>query len=177
MTTANRWSLPSVLLHWLMFVLIAAMFVLASMMEDAPKGPEKWALYDLHKSIGVSIFLLVIVRFVWNLKAAKPQPIGNDMQRKLATAGHHSLYLLMVLVPVSGYFMSVAGGHNVPFFSFGDLPALIGKNESLGHFAHEAHEILATLMMLAVAGHAAMGIYHHAVLKDDTLKRMSPFGK
>ena len=85
------------------------------------------------------------------------------------------LYILMVLMPISGYVMSNAGGYPINFFGLGELPALVGKSKGLGDVAHEAHELMGFAMLALILLHMAGAIKHR--LKDkggesDILKRM-----
>lgn len=174
--TETRWGALAQLLHWGMLLLFVAMFVLASTMEDLPKGPEKAAVVGLHKSIGITILLLAAARLFWRLSGPVPTPLAaRAWQQRLAGAVHVALYGLMFALPLSGYVMSMAAGRGVNWFGLLPLPDLVGPNKPLSEAAHEGHEVLATLVLLLVSVHVAAALWHHFVVKDNTLRRMLPF--
>jgi cytochrome b561 len=89
-----------------------------------------------------------------------------------AHAGHWALYGWMVLIPLSGWLMSSAKGFQTVWFGVLPIPDLIGKDKAVGDFLQELHATLNVLLMLTLAGHVAAALWHHFVLKDDTLRRM-----
>lgn len=173
-----RWGALAQVFHWGMVLLFVAMFVLANIMEDMPKGPDKAAIVGLHKSIGITILLLAAARLLWRLGGVVPTPLSAAAwQQRLAAAVHAGLYALMFALPLSGYVMSMAAGRGVNWFGLLPLPDLVGPNKPLSEAAHEGHEVLATLVLLLVGLHVAAALWHHVVVKDDTLRRMLPLTK
>jgi cytochrome b561 len=161
-------------LHWLMAVLIIGLIVLGVYMHELPLSPEKLQLYSWHKWAGVTVFLLVWVRLAWRIThrpPALPESMSARMQW-LAHAGHFALYGLMIAIPLSGWLMSSAKGFQTVWFGVLPIPDLIEKDKELGHLLQEVHEALNQLLMLTLAGHVAAALWHHFVLKDDTLRRM-----
>ena len=161
-------------LHWLMAVLIIGLIVLGVYMHELPLSPQKLQLYSWHKWAGVSVFLLVWVRLLWRIThrpPALPETLSAPMQW-LAHAGHFSLYALMIAIPLSGWLMSSAKGIQTVWFGVLPIPDLIGKDKALGQQLAQLHEALNWLLMLTLAGHIAAALWHHFVLKDDTLRRM-----
>ena len=92
--------------------------------------------------------------------------------RLAAHAGHAALYGLMIVIPLSGWLMSSAKGFQTVWFGVWPIPDLIGKDKELGDILKEAHEALNVLLMLTLAGHVGAALWHHFVLKDDTMRRM-----
>jgi len=173
--TSARYGLVAQALHWGIFLLFVALFAVALSMTDMPKGPEKFQLYALHKSLGVTVLALALLRLVWRFTQVQPTAIAaNAAQEKAAKAVHVVLYLLMFALPVTGYVMSMAGGHGISVFGLFDLPVLIGKNEELGETAEDFHGALAWFALAVIVVHWAAAVFHHRVLKDDTLRRMLP---
>jgi len=174
--SAERYGPLPMLLHWVVVVLIIAQVALANVAEDLPDGIEKLAAISRHKSIGVLVLLLALVRIGWKLANPGPRlPAGLPAwQRRGAAASHGLLYLLLVLQPLSGWMMSSAKNYPVSFFGAFQLPGLVAPSEGAYEFAHEAHEILGTLLLVTALVHAAAALYHHFVLKDDVLRRMLP---
>jgi cytochrome b561 len=161
-------------LHWLMAVLILGLLVLGITMQDLPLSPQKLELYAWHKWAGVTVFLLVWLRLAWRLTHRPPEwPEGmSPLMQRAAHAGHAALYVLMIAIPLSGWLMSSAKGFQTVWFGVLPIPDLVGKDKALGHLLEELHEALNLVLMLTLAGHVAASLWHHFVLKDDTLRRM-----
>jgi cytochrome b561 len=169
-------------LHWLMALIIITLLAVGIYMADLPRDTQEqkeyaFQFFAMHKSFGVLALLLVVVRLLWlRLSPAPALPAAFDArERKIVKALQGLLYVLMILVPLSGYLMSNAGGYPINFFGLGELPALIGKSKELGGIAHEAHELMGFAILLLMVVHAAGAVKHR--LKDkggetDILKRM-----
>ena len=161
-------------LHWLMAVMILGLLALGLYMHDLPLSPQKLELYAWHKWFGVSVFLLVWLRLAWRLThrpPALPETLSPGM-RLAAHAGHGLLYGLMIAIPLSGWLMSSAKGFQTVWFGVLPIPDLLGRDRELGDLLQQVHKLLNLLLMLTLAGHVAAALWHHVVLKDDTLKRM-----
>jgi len=176
--TEHGYGSAARLLHWSVALLIIGLFFMGLWMEELPKGDFKGQVYGLHKSVGVLVTLLVAARLAW--RAGNPAPLAPNtttaIQQALAVWAHRLLYVLMIAVPVAGVLMSQTAGRAVSFFGWFDLPTLMGKNEPLHEALQGAHALLAFLMMAVVVFHIGAAIWHHAVLKDDVLRRMT-FGR
>lgn len=173
-----RWGALAQLFHWGMLVLFVTMFVLASIMVDLPKGPEKAVIVGLHKSTGITILILALARLLWRWSGEVPKPLAAAAwQQRLAGVVHVALYGLMFAMPLSGYVMSMAAGRGVNWFGLLPLPDLVGPNKPLSKAAQEGHELLATLLLLLIALHVVAALWHHFVVKDATLRRMLPFSR
>ena len=161
-------------LHWLMAALILGLLALGLYMSGLPLSPQKLQLYSWHKWAGVTVFVLVWLRLAWRL-THRPPALPSTMtraQQALAHAGHALLYVLMVLIPLSGWLMSSAKGFQTVWFGVLPLPDLVGRDKALGEQLQQWHQALNLLLMLSLAGHVAAALWHHFVLKDDTLRRM-----
>ena len=172
----ERFGVVAQLLHWGIFVIFVALYVVAEMMEDAPKGPEKYALYDLHKSLGVSVLFLAFARLSWRMANPLPEPEGK-VSRLIETGAkvsHFLLYGVMFLMPLSGYVMSVTGGHPVGFFGLFNLPMVPGKNHDLHEAFEDVHEVTAEAILVLVGVHLLAALWHHFVVKDNVFRRMLP---
>ena len=161
-------------LHWLMAVLIIGLLALGIYMHELPLSPQKLQLYSWHKWAGVTVFLLVWLRLAWRVMNPPPAlPEGMPAHMRLAAhAGHAALYGLMVVIPLSGWLMSSAKGVQTVWFGVLPIPDLLERDKALGHLLEEVHEALNWLLMLTLAGHVAAALWHHLVLKDETLRRM-----
>lgn len=161
-------------LHWLMAALILGLAALGIVMHEMPLSPLKLELYAWHKWFGVTVFLLVWLRLAWRLThrpPALPATLSAPLQR-LAHAGHALLYVLMIVIPLSGWLMSSAKGVQTVWFGLVPLPDLLGRDRELGDLLQQAHKLLNLLLLLTLAGHVLAALWHHFVLKDDTLRRM-----
>lgn len=162
--------------HWGMAVLIAALLALGFIMTDMPLSPEKLQYYSWHKWAGVTVFVLVWLRLIWRFTSAPP-PYPDTMSpwvQRLAHIGHALLYVLMIVIPVSGWLLSSAKGVQTVWFGVLPLPDLIEKDKELGHLLHELHESLNLLLLILIGGHVAAALKHHWIDRDDVLKRMWP---
>lgn len=173
--TETHWGVVTKLFHWGMLLLFIAMFVLANTMDGMPKGPEKAAIIGLHKSIGITILLLAVLRLLWRISGKVPASLApTRLLQCAAAAGHAMLYMLMIVMPLSGYVMSMSAGRGINWFGLGQVPDLIGPDESRADMAHDAHEIVAGVVLLMLVLHVLAALWHHFRLKDATLRRMLP---
>ena len=176
--TREEWGSVSKALHWLVVALILAMAWLGLTMGDLPNGPSKIATYALHKSIGISILVLVVLRLAWRFHTGAPAPVPGTppWQDRVAALTHWALYALLLAMPLSGWVLNSAAGFPLQWFGLFNLPALTGRDHDLRELAEKIHELLFwTLVVLAVA-HAAAAVYHHLFRRDATLARMLPRG-
>ena len=161
-------------LHWLMAVMILGLLALGIYMSDLPLSPQKLTLYSWHKWAGVTVFVLVWLRLLWRIThrpPALPETL-SPLMRLAAHAGHAALYGLMVAIPLTGWLMSSAKGFQTVWFGVLPIPDLLGRDRELGDLLQQVHKLLNLLLMLTLAGHVAAALWHHFVLKDDTLRRM-----
>ena len=171
-----RYTLPAIILHWLIAVLIVIAFAVGLTMADMPLSPTRLQLFNYHKWAGVCILGLIAVRLLWRL-GHRPPPYPPSMplrQQQLAHAAHALLYVLMFAVPLSGYFYTLAAGFPVVLFGVLPLPVLIEKNAELKPILKEAHELLNWIMAAVVAGHLGAALKHRFVDKDGIMERMLP---
>lgn len=174
----DRYDAPTLILHWLVALLIVAAFVVVHVAGELPRGPERIAVMDLHKSLGVTIFALVLVRMVWRLSHSAPAlPAGTPPWMELAAKlGHLALYGLMIAVPLSGVLMTEAKGREIAVWGLFTLPVVIAPDKTLGHDLEELHEVVGNLLIILAGLHAAVALFHQFVLKDGLLARMRPGG-
>lgn len=174
----KKYQISSRILHWIMAAIIIFLLALGIYMADfLPKdAPNRMEFYNLHKSFGVLALILIIVRII-NRAVFTPPSLPetiNKLEQKLAYLAHILLYLLMVLVPLSGYLMSNSFGYPVNLFGF-KMPFLIEKNADLGKIFHETHEIAPYILIIVLLLHIAGVIKHRYFDKNkenDVLKRM-----
>jgi cytochrome b561 len=174
--TAEAYGSLSKFLHWAIVLLILPQYFLVEAAEELPNGLEKLQIMTWHKSLGMLVLMLALVRIAWKImNKGAPGPIGNDWQRKAAAAGHGLLYLLILAQPLSGWIVSSTGNYPVTLFGWFQFPALVGENHDLHEVMEEVHEMLFFALLTVAAIHVAAALYHHFVLKDGVLRRMLPF--
>jgi cytochrome b561 len=175
--TTRHWGAVSQLLHWTIVALIIVQVTLALMGDDLPAGPRKLRLLAWHKSFGITVLMLVVLRLLW--RWANPTPELPDTlkpyERGLARFTHGALYVLLFAMPLSGWTMSSARGFPVSWFHLWQLPDLVHKNRPLYDTLVLTHETLAWVLGAVVLLHVAAAVKHHFWLRDDVLRRMLPF--
>ena len=172
----SRYGSLSIAMHWLMLLLIAAVYACIELKGNFPKGSDtRELLKQWHFMLGMAIFALVwvrlIARFIAPTPAISPAPAG--WQEALAKAMHLALYALMIGAPLAGWLILSAAGKPIPFFGL-ELPPLVDKNPDLAGQIKELHELAGTLGYWLIGLHAAAGLFHHFVSRDNTLVRMLP---
>jgi cytochrome b561 len=172
----TRYTPVAILLHWIIGIMMLGLFAMGLYMADLPFSPNKLKLFSWHKWAGISVLILAACRLAWRITHRPPAfpPSLAKYEKVLATAGHHLLYLLMFIIPLSGWLMSSAKGFPVVYFGIYQLPDLVAKNHDLGELLEKIHEVLNYSMITIVAGHAFSAIKHHFIHKNDVLKRMLP---
>lgn len=175
-STPQRYSNLSIGLHWLMALLMVAVYACIELRELYPKGSDpREMLKTWHFMLGLSVFLLAWLRLAVSLSNTKPDimPAPPAWQKAAASVMHVLLYALMLAVPLAGWLMLSAAGKPIPFFGL-ELPALIGENEELAKTIKEVHETAAEAGYYLIALHTAAALFHHHVVRDNTLLRMLP---
>ncbi len=174
--TRTRWGALSQLLHWLIAALIVVQVALGLIGAALPLGMPKLATLARHKSLGITILGLALIRLAWRALNPTPALPGNlePYERRLARTTHASLYALLIALPLTGWIMSSARGFPVSWFNVVQLPDLVARSTPLYHAMVRVHVLLAIALGLILTLHIAAVIKHHFVLKDDTLRRMLP---
>ena len=172
-----KYALSSRILHWLMAVIILFLLGLGIYMTDflSKEASNRMEIYNLHKSLGVVVLILVVIRLI-NRFVKKPPALPETMaswERVAAHLTHIFLYALMIVVPLSGYLMSNSFGYPVMLFGI-QMPFIIATNFELGKVFAEAHEIAAFSLLGLVVLHVAGALKHRFFDKpqNDVLGRM-----
>ncbi len=176
-TNPIRYSSIAMLLHWLMAVLIVANLALGLTMVDLSLSPQKLKYFSWHKWIGVTIFLLVWLRMAWRMAHPVP-PLPRHLPRWQLHAAHVShivLYVLMFIIPLSGWLYSSAAGKQVVYLGLLPLPDLVSADKGLADSLKLVHEILNYALMTLLSLHVLAALKHHFLDRDDILTRMLPF--
>jgi len=177
--TPTRYGAVAQVFHWLIAALIVTQFVLANWAADLPLGAHKLALLARHKSFGMTILMLAVLRLLWRLKNRPPElpPGMTPLERTLARATHVVFYVLLFAMPLTGWMMSSAKNYSVSWFGLFTWPNLIGKNETAFDFLRSTHHILSDALFVIAVLHILAALKHHFWNKDDVLLRMLPLIK
>ncbi|MDR3418065.1 MAG: cytochrome b/b6 domain-containing protein [Nevskia sp.] len=167
------------LLHWLVFVLLAAQFAIAWTMPHIGRNARPEGLIAWHLWLGMLILLLAALRLGWRLRhPAPPAPAGQPAwQRRLARAVHGLLYAILILLPLLGWANACARPWDVSLFGVVPLPRLLEKGSHFGRSLGGIHSNLAIVLLVVLGLHVAATLYHQFVARDGTLMRMLPRGK
>jgi cytochrome b561 len=163
------------LFHWIIVGLIVTQFILANKAEGL-QGLAKLPVLATHKSVGMTIFGLAILRLLWRwMNPVPPMPANTpSWQRVAAHVSHWALYGLLFVIPLLGWLMSSARNFPVSYFGLFTFPDLIAPNRPRYEFFHEAHELMATILFYVALVHIAAALKHHLVDRDNVLRRMLP---
>lgn len=173
----HRYTKTAIWLHWLIAALIVASFSLGVTMVDIPGlTPTKLKYFSWHKWLGITILALACVRLLWRLAHPAPSYLDNmpRWQQAAADLTHYLLYALIVAIPLSGYFYSLAAGVPVVYLGVVPLPVFIGPDPELKALLKQVHYVLNVMLLAAVVLHVAAALKHHFIDRDDVLRRMLP---
>jgi len=171
----ERYDSVQIGLHWLTAALVIAAICLIWGVKLTPRGDLHTNLLLLHRSCGVTVFVLAALRLVWRSTHAIPHPPTSvpAWQQLAGSATHWLLYALLIAMPITGFVNSAANGHVVSFFFLFDLP-LLPENKPLAHLFGEVHETLQWVVYGVIVLHTAAALRHHFVIGDGVLRRMLP---
>jgi cytochrome b561 len=173
--TVQGYGLVAVLLHWLVALVVVGMFALGVWMtgltyydEWYKRGP------DIHKSIGILLFITVLARVIWRSINVRPgdEPGIGKLQRRIAHGVHLLLYVLLFALMISGYLISTADGKPIEVFELFAVPATISDIANMEDVAGKVHWYLALILISVVGLHTVAALKHHFIDRDRTLKKM-----
>ena len=173
--SSSRYGWVSIVLHWGVALAVFGLFALGLWMvgldyysawrKDAP---------DLHKSIGITLFAIMLVRIVWRLLSPPPPPLASysRLTRIGAAFGHAFLYLGLFAVMIAGYLISTADGVGIPVFGLFEIPAVVSGLPDQADTAGVVHLYLAWVLVVFAGLHGVAAFKHHFIDRDATLTRM-----
>lgn len=167
----DRFGSPTIVLHWFMLALLAAVYACIELRVLWPKGSDPRELIKTwHFMLGLSVFALVWIRLLARVRGGTPPiiPAPAAWQTGIGHAMHAALYLLMICMPIAGWIILSAKGKPIPF----DLPALVAVNKPLAEQIEEIHKTVGTIGYWLIGLHAAASLFHHYVQRDNTFARM-----
>jgi cytochrome b561 len=175
--TTRSWGALSKALHWLIVLLIILQWVIAERAEEL-KGLAKLETLAWHKSFGMTILMLAVIRLVWRLTNPTPDLASETKpwERVLAHISHFLLYALIFAQPLTGWMMSSAKNYPVSWFKLLQFPDLVQPSEQTYQQMHDLHHLLFKVLVGVALLHIAGALKHQFIDKNDVLKRMLPFG-
>lgn len=168
------WGAMTRLLHWLMAALILAQFAGGWIADQLERSPAKADLMTAHKSLGISILMLLLLRAAWRWTHAAPPPLPGALawEKTLARWSHFLLYVLMAAVPLSGWLAASTSRIPWNFFWLFPWPRIAQPDQDLHHRAEDLHALLIWILAVVLATHILAALRHHFVKKNDVLRRM-----
>jgi cytochrome b561 len=173
--STEKYGAVAQLFHWVIVGLIIYQFYLANKAEDL-SVLKKIGVLAQHKSIGMTIFALALLRLLWRFTGAVPAvPLNTPpWQRVAAHLSHGALYALIMITPLFGWMMSSARNYSVSWFGFFTFPNLVKPDKATYEFFLAAHGWLAYAIFAVAVLHALAALKHHFVDRDNVLRRMLP---
>jgi len=169
----NHLSKPTMLFHWLTGLTFILVLCLGLYLDYLPRGLEKGEIMGLHKSFGVTLFVVAVIRLLWRFKEGSITSIARltRVQAILATSVHHLLLLATILMPLSGVVMSATSGHGVALFGLSLAPKGV-EVEWLTSIAHAVHVNAVNVVIALLLLHILGAMKHQFIDKDGTISRM-----
>lgn len=174
-STPLRWGGIMQSLHWLTALLVLGLLIVGLLMDELPTSPTKIKVYALHKSVGLTVLGLLMLRVLWRLYDRRPTPPPMPAwQHWAAQLTHGGLYVCLLVMALSGWLYNSASNFALRWFGLFSVPALSGPDKQLKEFAHEIHETTWIILLLLIALHVGAALKHHLIDKDHTLRAMLP---
>ncbi len=169
----DSYGLVSRIFHWLIFILFALVTFGGHNASEMENTPEKLGMITTHKSVGLLILSLLILRILWRISSAKPKALSEDSKmNKISNLVQILLLILILAQPVLGMLMSQAAGQTVSFFSMLKLPIFVAENKEFAETMHGVHARLWLVIVGVLLIHVAGSLKQHFIAKNRTLIRM-----
>lgn len=173
--STDRWGALAQGFHWAVLMFFVFEYAIAQVMEHSTLGMSVKTMFMLHKSVGVLLLLVVIARVVWRMTDKPPQEVpGPAWQQSAARLTHLALYGIMVMVPFTGYVMSVAGGKEWLWFGQWVMPNVVGIDPPLKSLARKSHFFFVDVAVGLIALHVGAVVFHKLAHGVSILPRMLP---
>ena len=167
----QKYGLISIIFHWGMAIIMLITFLLGKNLQD--NFENYYEILALHNSFGILIFILAIFRITWKFINIKPDALPNKIIfMKLASLSHIVFYIIFFVMPLTGYLLTNLQGDIVSFFGT-SLPSILETNSELKYYIHDIHFYLGNILLLILGLHILGALYHHIILKDNTLRRIT----
>ncbi|HEY0199219.1 MAG TPA: cytochrome b [Rhodanobacter sp.] len=174
----TKWGAVAQFFHWVIALAILGNGLFGLLMDLAHSPMQKINWLALHKSIGLTVLALFLLRLAWRMIDRRPpEEPAPRWQQFTAHVVHGLLYVLIAAIPLSGWWFNSVSGKPLQWFKLFNLPALAQKNDDIRHFAHGVHEYLFWFLLLVLVAHVGAALKHHVFDKDNVLRRMLPFAR
>ncbi len=172
--SATHWGLVSRLLHWFTAIAVFFMFAVGITMINMRLSPMKLEMFIVHKSTGMLILVVVLLRILWRLMNPAPRPSRHlsQFQRRVAGTGQWLMYCLLVAIPVSGWVINSAANFPLRWFGLFEIPPITGPSIEIEDMAKTTHLVLICCLAAIVLIHIGAALHHHWIKRNDILKRM-----
>ena len=168
----DRYNNVARALHWMIAILILFNLFLGFAHDALPR---EWKVMPVHKSIGLTVLALTLLRILWRLTHRAP-PLPAEMpvwEKGMAHATHFAFHAFMLAMPLTGWIMSSAGNRPLNWFFLFDIPKFaVSKDDAIVGVSGEAHEIMGFVWAALIIVHILAALRHHFILKDNVLRRM-----
>lgn len=174
--TLNSFGYVAKSFHWIVAFLIIGMLVFGYFLEDFPAAAGEIP-FNTHKTIGIIILALVVARLWWRWRNVQPAYSSRlpSFYKVMAGLAHYAIYVVILLMPVSGWVMSTASGHIPHFLGWFYFPMPgIPLDGALASTAYQVHSVLAITLIVLLLMHVGAALFHHFILGDNVLRRMLP---
>jgi cytochrome b561 len=177
MNSPARYTKPAIALHWIIAAGVLSLIGLGLYMVDIPRGtPERAFFYNLHKSIGVTLAILILVRLWWRAKNPPPPLPGSlpAWQAKASKISHALLYVCLIVMPIAGFSASQFTKYGVTYFGLFKIPPMGTENKEIYELLQGVHGFTSQLLIVLLVIHIAAALKHLIVDKDGVFQRMLP---
>ena len=174
--TPQEWGAVAKFFHWSIALLVIGLVIVGLIMDEMRNSPDKITVYAIHKSVGLTVLVLALLRLVWRFVDPRPPypPSIPSWQRQASDLTHGLLYALLIYMPITGWLFNSAANFPLQWFWLFKVPALSGPDAGMKELARDLHGLgfyaLAALFTL----HVGAALRHHFVDRDPTLARMVP---
>lgn len=170
-----RYGSVAQFLHWSVVLLLVVQVTLGKLADAMPVGFERLVAMSRHKSLGITILAIAVLRLAWRLFSPPPAPPPMPRwQLWAARCNHWALYGLLFALPVSGWLMSSAANRPVSWWGLAQLPDFVRPDKGLQELFHDLHHLLVVALFVLVALHVAAAVKHQFFDRDSLLLRMLP---
>ncbi|HET6520848.1 MAG TPA: cytochrome b [Geminicoccaceae bacterium] len=173
--TPDRWGAVQQTLHWLIVALAVVQIGAGFYMGGFPPDEiGRLSAFSLHATLGLTILVLMLARLAWRMSnpvPLMPERLGPP-ERALVRLTHYGFYVLLIVLPITGYLMASARGYPITFYGL-NVPRLVGPDETLATAFFYGHFVGVALTVLSLALHVAGALRHEFILRDNTLRRMT----
>jgi cytochrome b561 len=170
---APQHSLAVKFMHWFMAIILISLLAVGKHMTTLDEGAYRLLIYDLHKILGCLVLVLLVIRIFTRMLTKTPPPLSSGLQLRLSQGVHLALYVLMFIMPVSGFLMTQASGQSISLFDLLVLPQLLTEDHDLATQFQNTHEILSYLFWILLTIHVVSAFYYHFILNQAIFRRIT----